>query len=72
MSKIYILIAAVVLIAGGYYLFTQDRDGVEGVIETNEAEESVVESDNTIVTQTETDTTNMIATMQTNHGEIIL
>ena len=70
MNKIYILIAAVVLIVGGYYLFTQDRDGVEEVIETNEAKESVDENDNTIVTQT--DTINMIATMQTNHGEIIL
>lgn len=70
MSKIYILIAAVVLIAGGYYFFVQDRDGVEKVAETNEVKESVDEDDNNVVTQT--DTTNMIATLQTNHGEIVL
>ena len=70
MSKIYILIGVVVLVIGGYYLFVQNRDGVEEVIEINEAKESVDENDNTIVTQT--DTINMIVTMQTNHGEIIL
>ena len=70
MNKIYILIAVVVLVIGGYYLFVQDRDGVEKVVETNEAKESVVENDNSSVIPK--DTINMIATIQTNHGEIML
>lgn len=70
MSKIYILVAVVVLVAGGYYLFAQDRDEGKDVAEINEVKESADESDNNIVTQM--DTTNMIATLRTNHGEIIL
>lgn len=51
-------------------MFVQDRDGAKEVVETNEAKEPVAANDNNVVTQT--DITNMIATIQTNHGEIIL
>jgi len=63
MNKIYILIV------GGYFLFTQDSGMGEQASENIETEEPFVAVDSNNLIPIDT---NMIATIQTNHGEIIL